>query len=460
MQRSFPAIFSGNRARFKRKAPDAPRPTCARLLELQFCLLPNNSSRTPRDETVLLQAGLGRRTVTIADDADHAEINRVLLEEFSKLQSLRGGWLLQKATGGSGQRKMAPLPQSSNGYSSKILKSSSNNGKNTIYIVPLQETIDTAPLPYNAPEFDKMPKNDCMTCGTSIPLELLSLHIESCQCVDLEPGAGEESDGEPVTGGMDSCPICGETFPTDLMPLHASSCGESFPQMDYVTQIPVEPSTSRGVPISSSIPESSSSSNFSLLTFSSPQSRSSQPSPAGNDAWKRAEDPERASVLYRRFLLEQKEDEPTLKVTLDLRESVEEQEERLISFYKVHKVDWARPLHCRLEGDVATGEGVKRHFFSLVIQKLQTGFSLDFGNRTGTLLFEGQADHLTPSTSKVLLQSDLFKMAGRMIGHSFLHGGPPLTGISPAILHVLLGSPKKQHPLCLKMWQTLTSERQ
>ncbi|XP_023818441.1 G2/M phase-specific E3 ubiquitin-protein ligase-like [Oryzias latipes] len=249
---------------------------------------------------------------------------------------------------------------------------------------------------------------------------------------------------------MDSCPICGETFSTDLMPLHASSCGESFPQMDYVTQIPVEPSTSRGVPISSSIPESSSSSNFSLLTFSSPQSRSSQPSPAGNDGWKRAEDPERASVLYRRFLLEQKEGEPTLKVKLDLRESVEEQEERLISFYKVHKVDWARPLHCRLEGDVATGEGVKRHFFSLVIQKLQTGFSLDFGNRTGTLLFEGQADHLTPSTSKVLLQSDLFKMAGRMIGHSFLHGGPPLTGISPAILHVLLGGSQETAPIVLE----------
>ncbi|KAJ8001177.1 hypothetical protein DPEC_G00188570 [Dallia pectoralis] len=30
-------------------------------------------------------------------------------------------------------------------------------------------------------------------------------------------------------------------------------------------------------------------------------------------------------------------------------------------------------------------------------------------------------------------------MAGRMIGHSFLHDGPQLAGLSPAILHVLFG---------------------
>lgn len=60
------------------------------------------------------------------------------------------------------------------------------------------------------------------------------------------------------------------------------------------------------------------------------------------------------------------------------------------------------------------------------------------GNACGTLLFEGQSDHLIPSTSQVLAQNEMFIMAGRMIGHSFLHGGPRLTGLSPAVLHVLL----------------------
>ncbi|KAF3837690.1 hypothetical protein F7725_009458, partial [Dissostichus mawsoni] len=123
-----------------------------------------------------------------------------------------------------------------------------------------------------------------------------------------------------------------------------------------------------------------------------------------------------------------------LKMCLDMKEDIEDQEARIIL----------------LQGDAATGEGVKRHFLSMVMNKLHKGFKGYFGKSLGqrhgtsTLLFEGQVDHLIPSTSQVLVQSDLFKMAGRMIGHSFLHGGPPLTGISPAVLHVLLDSnPRK-----------------
>lgn len=82
--------------------------------------------------------------------------------------------------GGSGQRKTTPLPQGAEGYTAKVLKSSSNNGKNEIYIVPLQEKIDTTPLPYDAAEFERMAKNTCMTCGKLIPLPLIQFHIESC----------------------------------------------------------------------------------------------------------------------------------------------------------------------------------------------------------------------------------------------------------------------------------------
>lgn len=55
-------------------------------------------------------------------------------------------------------------------------------------------------------------------------------------------------------------------------------------------------------------------------------------------------------------------------------------------------------------------------------------------------LFEGQPDHLVPCTSQILLDSDLFLVAGRMVGHSFLHGGPALAGISEAVVGVLFGS--------------------
>lgn len=55
-----------------------------------------------------------------------------------------------------------------------------------------------------------------------------------------------------------------------------------------------------------------------------------------------------------------------------------------------------------------------------------------------TLLSEGEQDHLLPSTSQMLVESDLFVVAGRIIGHSFLHSGPLLHGVSEVVIHMLL----------------------
>lgn len=60
-------------------------------------------------------------------------------------------------------------------------------------------------------------------------------------------------------------------------------------------------------------------------------------------------------------------------------------------------------------------------------------------NSNVTPLFEGEPGHLVPSASHFLVESDMFMVAGRMLGHSFLHGGPCLSGLSPAVVHVLLG---------------------
>lgn len=68
----------------------------------------------------------------------------------------------------------------------------------------------------------------------------------------------------------------------------------------------------------------------------------------------------------------------------------------------------------------------------------------------GTLLFEGEEGHLIPSTSSFLIESDLFVAAGHIIGHSFLHGGPCLTGLSPAIMHVLFGGSPETSTIDIK----------
>ncbi|KAM8746299.1 uncharacterized protein AB9X84_017210 isoform 2-T2 [Acanthopagrus schlegelii] len=74
---------------------------------------------------------------------------------------------------------------------------------------------------------------------------------------------------------------------------------------------------------------------------------------------------------------------------------------------------------------------------------MDLGFSLDLGGMGRTLLFEGEPDHIVLAASEVLIESDLFRVAGRMLAHSFLHDGPCVTGLSPAVIHVLVsGDPE------------------
>ena len=77
--------------------------------------------------------------------------------------------------GGSGRRKLTLILQATDGYTAQALKSVSN-----IYLPPLQEEPSTEPLPFNAPEFAKMPKANCMNCGCLLPLQMLTNHREGC----------------------------------------------------------------------------------------------------------------------------------------------------------------------------------------------------------------------------------------------------------------------------------------
>lgn len=83
--------------------------------------------------------------------------------------------------GGSGQRKLNIIPIDSEGYSGRQLRVASNNGKIVLYLVPLQEELETAPLPFSSPEFSKMPKVACNNCLETIPLQMLALHSVNCQ---------------------------------------------------------------------------------------------------------------------------------------------------------------------------------------------------------------------------------------------------------------------------------------
>ncbi|KAK6298689.1 hypothetical protein J4Q44_G00301990 [Coregonus suidteri] len=158
--------------------------------------------------------------------------------------------------------------------------------------------------------------------------------------------------------------------------------------------------------------------------------------------WKLIKEPTQAAKVFKENLLREHATGKPLRMKMDVRDSEEDRERELLLFYKQQQ-EWACPLHCTLVGDVAIGEGVMRYFMTTIISKLQFGFSLDLGGMGRTLLFEGEPDHLVPAASEALIESNLFRVAGRMLGHTFLHDGPHVTGLSPAVIHVLFnGDPE------------------
>ncbi|XP_057711848.1 uncharacterized protein LOC130929012 isoform X3 [Corythoichthys intestinalis] len=155
--------------------------------------------------------------------------------EFPKMQGLTGGWLLHKATGGQGKRKLIMIPPDSNGYAGTQIRNVPGSGKITLYIVTLQYQFDLTPLPPDAIEFQGMPKAQCQTCKVSFPFQILALHVKECMESqtseeDTEPGQSEaevlyhgtrKSDEEKLP-----CPICFLKFTPEFLELHASMCGE------------------------------------------------------------------------------------------------------------------------------------------------------------------------------------------------------------------------------------------
>ncbi|XP_034551457.1 uncharacterized protein LOC117821358 isoform X1 [Notolabrus celidotus] len=166
--------------------------------------------------------------------------------------------------------------------------------------------------------------------------------------------------------------------------------------------------------------------------------------------WKTVSTPKEARWLFSKCLLHSNRDSNTLFLSIDIRRDREEQDRALVAFYKKENVWWTAPLHCTLRGDVATGSGVDRHVMSTVIFRLMSGFYLNSGNIAVSKIFEGEPDHLIPSVSDELLDNNMFAVAGRMIGHSFLHCGPSFPGLSPAIIHILFGGSLGTAPLTIQ----------
>lgn len=115
--------------------------------------------------------------------------------------------------------------------------------------------------------------------------------------------------------------------------------------------------------------------------------------------WKIESDLVSAAQMYRQLIIKDADDKPDLVISLDLHNCEMDREREIFAFYKRPNVDCKYLLIVQLKGlylylyfedhlvvcnllktgDVALGDGVKQHFFTLILEKLHHGFELDFG---------------------------------------------------------------------------------
>ncbi|CAL8406599.1 unnamed protein product, partial [Arctogadus glacialis] len=100
MARSFPGFFKRNG---KNRSHPFRRPAnvvkTSKPLEVPFFLLGSKTDTTPSisAELELMQAGLGKRALSITSDLTHAELSSSLRTTYPKMNDLQDRWLLFKA---------------------------------------------------------------------------------------------------------------------------------------------------------------------------------------------------------------------------------------------------------------------------------------------------------------------------------------------------------------------------
>ncbi|XP_035987207.1 uncharacterized protein LOC110366477 isoform X4 [Fundulus heteroclitus] len=376
-----------------------------------FCALARKDCAvvpTRAEKERLLRAGLGERRLCFRGDLHSPQqFTEFVYINYPKLRDA-GGFEFMRICGNTRSRQLSLLPCPDQGYTAQYLKDPVLLiHQTTLYIRPLQCNVSTEQEIIGRPS-EIGPSTPCLLCGEEFPFSHIREHNRTCER-ELQGDRTQNRERESGTGTASASASASTSHDPGLdVNEGAASATENPP-----TEATID---ARGIAPGPGIP----------------------PTEVTTDSWVTQLDPEKAAQLFTQAALEKNQHMEPLTFTLSLMDSEEERHRAIISIYKRPRVEWARPLTCRLIGDSAIGEGVTRHVLSTVMGAVQSGFLLD-EKKGKMLLFEGESDHLIPSTSRELLEGDLFVTAGRMVGHSFLNGGPCLTGLSTAIIHVLFG---------------------
>ncbi len=113
-------------------------------------------------------------------------------------------------------------------------------------------------------------------------------------------------------------------------------------------------------------------------------------------------------------------------------EGIEQLKLDILGIYKNPNTRLTARPRVRFEGEEGVGNGPLREFLLSSIKLVEEG--IDFPSKP-IIYFEGTDDHKVPVHNQALRKTGSFKAIGRILGHSFLHDGPGLAGLSPAVKH-------------------------
>ncbi|CAH3180557.1 unnamed protein product, partial [Porites lobata] len=117
-------------------------------------------------------------------------------------------------------------------------------------------------------------------------------------------------------------------------------------------------------------------------------------------------------------------DQPAQRITVSRMDGINELRGDIMGIYKNPKTKLNVNPRVRFE-----------EFFVNAIKIIDEGIHSSCGKPV--VFLEGEADHRLPIHDQALRLTGAFKALGKMIGHSILHGGPGLHGLSPAAKHYL-----------------------
>ena len=112
----------------------------------------------------------------------------------------------------------------------------------------------------------------------------------------------------------------------------------------------------------------------------------------------------------------------------------------ILAMYKNPRTNLLARPRVRFEGEEGVGAGPLREFLQVAVKIAEDG--IGFSTKP-VIYFEGEPDYKLPVHNPSLRHTGSFRAVGRILAHSFLHGGPCIHGLSKAVKHYFASQNKQ-----------------